>query len=456
MLSGRIGSHSDSLLKLCRSRTPRVRSHGHRPYSSKVRALPFVITREHAVRELSWFTSGFTSHKLLGTVLRHFFPTLNVDALRPTRIQAVYLPTWVVDSQVQAAVWLKKQESDAEFSKIFVAGHQLVSLNMLTGFVYEPLSTFNLLLGRDIRESSTVPWTEQLRKHDGDDVLCLPFSLSPFKLPEAARSLSLSGATVSHSFRFDPSSIHTTMLAAYPILMPIYIAQFQVDDIVDGAVVPRQVTSVIEAGRQKGRVFLEAITPLKLLYNVAGLDSPDIIVRGDHAPQTRSFVKLRPVLCGQATDDHRRQLRRWMDHALSTLDFLKQYRNQYFGKTEQEAAQEVNWDDIRIRPLTHEEQVANVQWLTIGEDLYLLRVMQRVYEKDRGVCDIPPSSTGQDGDPAANASNEDFEKLVKQIEALEKMREEKKPAWFAQYELEQRLVAEHPSATADAARTPPE
>ena len=64
--------------------------------------------------------------------------------------------------------------------------------------------------------------------------------------------------------------------------------------------------------------------------------------------------------------------------------------------------------------------------------------------------------TGQDGDPAANASNEDFEKLVKQIEALEKMREEKKPAWFAQYELEQRLVAEHPSATADAATTPPE
>lgn len=80
-----------------------------------------------------------------------------------------------------------------------------------------------------------------------------------------------------------------------------------------------------------------------------------------------------------------------MDHALSTLDFLKQYRNQYFGKTEQEAAQKVNWDDIRIRPLTHEEQVANVQWLTIGEDLYLLRVMQRVYEKDRGVCGIPPS-----------------------------------------------------------------
>lgn len=36
MLSGRIGSHGDSLLKLCRSRT-RVRSHGHRPYSSKVR-----------------------------------------------------------------------------------------------------------------------------------------------------------------------------------------------------------------------------------------------------------------------------------------------------------------------------------------------------------------------------------------------------------------------------------
>lgn len=97
--------------------------------------------------------------------------------------------------------------------QIFVAGHQLVSLNMLTGFVYEPLSTFNLLLGRDIRESSTVPWTEQLRKHDGDDVLCLPFSLSPFKLPEAARSLSLSGATVSHSFRFDPSSIHTTMVS---------------------------------------------------------------------------------------------------------------------------------------------------------------------------------------------------------------------------------------------------
>lgn len=61
--------------------------------------------------------------------------------------------------------------------------------------------------------SATIPWSDDLRKHDGEDVLCLPFSLSPFKLPEAARSMSLSDATISQSFRFDPSSLETSTVS---------------------------------------------------------------------------------------------------------------------------------------------------------------------------------------------------------------------------------------------------
>ncbi len=97
--------------------------HGLRPHGANITttprsAIPFAISREEAIDRLSWNTAAYTGNKFVGTLLRRFFPSLDVDALRPTRLQATYLPTWVVDAEVLATAWLKKQESDSEFLKV--------------------------------------------------------------------------------------------------------------------------------------------------------------------------------------------------------------------------------------------------------------------------------------------------------------------------------------------------
>ena len=80
-----------------------------------------------------------------------------------------------------------------------------------SGYIHHPLSSISFFVP-EFLEAQPVPWAEDLRKHDGEDVLCLPFSLSPFKISEAVRSMSLTEATVSKVFRFDPSTVEETMV----------------------------------------------------------------------------------------------------------------------------------------------------------------------------------------------------------------------------------------------------
>ena len=58
---------------------------------------------------------------------------------------------------------------------------------------------------------------------------------------------------------------------------------------------------------------------------------------------------------------------------------------------------------------------------------------------------IQSAELQQEGTKSAAAA--EIEKLRGQIESLEKAREEKKPDWLAQYELQQRLLADPAPST---------
>lgn len=59
-----------------------------------------------------------------------------------------------------------------------------------------------------------VSWSEELRKNSGQDVLCLPFSVTPFPLMEGIRSISPADANISNVLRFEPSSVKCTMVSS--------------------------------------------------------------------------------------------------------------------------------------------------------------------------------------------------------------------------------------------------
>ncbi|KAI0649091.1 hypothetical protein C8Q79DRAFT_998966 [Trametes meyenii] len=372
--------------------TAKHRAAARRSYSNKVRAFPFAVSKAKAIAELSWNTSLFTGEKIFGTWLRHLFPNLEIEALRPIRVTPVYLPTWVIDAELETTVWSKKQESDDHFSKDLAQVQFSHSSHItLIGFVYVPLSSMSLMTPQLI-DTPAVPWSEELRRHDGDDILCLPYSLTPFRLPDVARSLSMADANVSNILRFEPSTVKETMMAAYPVLIPIYLAQYKVEALIHGKPQDATVSAFLEAAVPNGRAVVEVLPGIEDFFNMFNVPVPDLFIRGPHAPLTRRFTNTRSLIATGITRTHRTLVETWADRGLGRKFSLQRYRDRFFGKTEVEAVRNVDWNDVRIRPFDPEERRANVGWLTTSSDLFLLKVMLQVYNTKREV------RLGQDAD----------------------------------------------------------
>ncbi|KAI0367785.1 hypothetical protein BV20DRAFT_1023823 [Pilatotrama ljubarskyi] len=374
MLSCRPSTKPVSGLELLRNTAKR------RAYSHKVRAFPFAVSKEKAIADLSWNTAAFTGEKVPGTFLRHLLPSLNVDALQPIRAVPVYLPTWVIDAEAEVTVWSKKQESDDHFVKD-TAQVQFAHSDM-PGFAYGPLSNFSFMNPR-LLDAETVRWSEDLRKHEGEDVICVPFSLSPFKLPDAARSLSMADASVADVLRFEPSSVKETVLAGYPVLLPGYLAQYKVENAFHGKV--ETVSAFIEAGVPRGRAVVEVLPAVRDWFNMFNVPVGDVFVRGPNAEFVYEFTNARSLIGNHISLKHRHLVEQWLDRAVVRGQAIEKYRDRFFGTSESAAARNVDWSDIRIRPFDLEERHANLSWLKSGANLFLLRTMLQVYNSKREV-----------------------------------------------------------------------
>ncbi|KAH9903047.1 hypothetical protein C8Q73DRAFT_742270 [Cubamyces lactineus] len=346
----------------------------YRSYSDKVRAFPFGVSKEKAIADLSLSVSMYTGNEVIGTFLRSVFPSLNLQALRPTRVLPTYIPTWIIDAELEATVWTKKRDTDDHHSKETA----LVQF----GFVFPPLSTLSLMTP-NLLNVDTVPWSEDLRKHEGDDVLCLPYSIMPFQLPDLARSLSVPNSNIARVLRLEPSSLKENMLAAYPVLIPVYLAQYSVEELSDDTT--HTLSAFIEAGFPGGRSVVEVLPGVETFFKTFNIPVPPLFIRGPHMALIKSFATVRSMIGRNITLQHRMLVERWVNRAMREDTALQAYRDRFFGVSEAEAARKIgtSWSDPRIRPFVKDERAANWQWLQDGSDLYLLRAMLQVYNNKR-------------------------------------------------------------------------
>jgi len=138
---------------------------------------------------------------------------------------------------------------------------------MFVGFAFKLLSMISL--GSDaLYRHDPVPFSQELENQYGAGILCLPYTISPLSLLELIHSSSYNQATASESLRFLPTSVKPNLvstpinyqgacywhllispqLAAYPVLIPLYLAQYEVsllDDVI------QSMTVVIEAYSDK-------------------------------------------------------------------------------------------------------------------------------------------------------------------------------------------------------------
>ncbi|KAH9944594.1 hypothetical protein B0H21DRAFT_694880, partial [Amylocystis lapponica] len=193
-------------------------------------ALPFAFSEDQAILRLS-VVAATRAMGLGGEIFRSlcatYFPSLGFRPFRPVEIQAVYLPAWIINAEIQADGWLSSETTGecGSMSRMPSSLTHLILELHVECFAHDPLSHF-VFRPKELNAKRVVPWSENLVHQHGSEVLCLPFTHSPFALLDAARSLSFKRATVSKRFRFDPPTVKANFFAAYPILIPVYLARY--------------------------------------------------------------------------------------------------------------------------------------------------------------------------------------------------------------------------------------
>ncbi|KAJ7170653.1 hypothetical protein C8R43DRAFT_58587 [Mycena crocata] len=352
-------------------------------YSPKVRAFPFKISPEEAIKDLSdHIVHGPTA---VGPTFEDGIPARMNAAfgdtpIRPEKIVPIYFPAWFIDAEVHA--------NSTTTTPLGTEDGQLrvICLNSyLPGHNWDKLSSISLL-SPNLNVDESVSFSSDLEIQYDTKIICLPFTTTPFSIPRGLRSLQPDQCKITENLLFDPLSVDVKLFCAYPVLMPLYLAQYAVD--VDANKNYMYKTAFIEAHSDEGRIVVENIREItrlsrraertgsvgKLLIAIAKyfdqqLDDLDrkleesqsmseqrglLYHRGDRSP-FGNFDRVMAIHHGSAWGfDMPRGLTRWVDGHVTTeaLQLLK--------------ADDQKMGDPRIRPFTGPEVGAVRKYFTLS------------------------------------------------------------------------------------------
>ncbi|KAF7330565.1 hypothetical protein MVEN_02496600 [Mycena venus] len=198
----------------------RILCRGVASYSPKVRAFPFKVSPAEAIQQLAMTPASGTD---ISTRLSTRFGS--TPPIQPKKIVPVYFPAWFIDGEMEAEVI--PSNSDSKSANGYVTAVFLNSY--LPGHTMDKLSSISLLSESLAVQTEAVPFTADLETQWDTKITCLPFKTAPFSILDAANSLTSEQCRVSDVFSLDPSSIRTNLICAYPVLIPLYLAQYAAD-----------------------------------------------------------------------------------------------------------------------------------------------------------------------------------------------------------------------------------
>ncbi|KAF8206441.1 hypothetical protein K438DRAFT_1817212 [Mycena galopus ATCC 62051] len=185
-------------------------------------AFPFKISPSEAISQLASTSAG--GGELFGASLNQRRLSL-----------VVYFPAWFIDGEIEAKVNL----SDA-------TGH-VTAVFLNSNAFTDKLSSVSFLSDNLGLTTEAVPFTAALETQWDTKITCLPFKTTPFSvLDAAAKSLKPDQCVISEVLALEPSSIRANLICAYPVLIPLYLAQY-----------PSDRTVVLEAHDEEGRILEE-------------------------------------------------------------------------------------------------------------------------------------------------------------------------------------------------------
>jgi len=345
-------------------------------YSPKVRAFPFAMPAEDVLQEANIFTVmyswkyGSRPERRPG-LLRHLRSLNLLDGsgnwrMRPKNVQPVYLPVWLIDS---AVMFDAEYQRSSRWQSAFISVSS--DLSYMPGFVHEPLSRM-ALNSPALSPSAALPFSEDLRTQHGTQVFCLPFTHTPFPLLELCSQMKNIRWPVGPTFRIKPHTASVTMMAAYPVLVPVYVLQYELN-LANG---PANYTVVMDAAATTGSYYINddyfrlvaeglavpqvADTRLSLLLSPVGVI---LQFMKSFANITCDVISSETSVGSAAIEKELSQL---LGDAAFTKGAMEAYQNHFFSDpTSAQPSRPVDWDDLRIREFTDAEVTSNQAWIRL-------------------------------------------------------------------------------------------
>ncbi|KAJ7104190.1 hypothetical protein B0H15DRAFT_13595 [Mycena belliarum] len=318
----------------CRVPWPRRFCRSLTSYSPKVYAYPFKLSSAQAVAQLDPIVGG--------SFLR---PELQMQKIVP-----VYFPAWFIDAEVEASVLAGPTALGAKEGRVTV----IFNNSYLPGHTMSKLSSISLL-SKQLERSRPIPFSPALGNQYDTEVTCLPFKTTPFAILDAVKSLRPDDC-VWNNLRIDPSSIHTNLISAYPVLMPLYLAQYASAE--DGTRKSMTLTAIVEANHEHGRIIVENFIDPDVASVLPAWMLPDLDEFRYHGAGAANFANISTLtLPPEWNAPEFGSVANWLDTFL-TAETLQELVDTDAGKM----------DDLRIRPFNDEEATSVRTFFRLGEE----------------------------------------------------------------------------------------
>jgi len=254
--------------------------------------------------------------------------------------------------------------------------------------------------------------------------------ITPLSLPEAARSMSYTEAVIDEDRRFIPSSVKPNLFAAYPVLVPIYLAQYGFQTL---AGEEASVTVILEAHSLNGRILCDE--------NLESAEFPNThIITRRGSSDFLSFAGVANVIQLRMVPSVASQLAGYLEDLISAPGAAEALANGALGE-ENAMRVPVEMDDLRVREYTAKETNHNRQWLAMsaqvaGAKLLVERLSQIPTAEEFFGLGSPPGKN-----IAAKAleqffgfPREDSKPILEQLAEMDATRERAKPQWWKDWE----------------------
>ncbi|KAF8954611.1 hypothetical protein BDZ97DRAFT_1928054 [Flammula alnicola] len=271
---------------------------------------------------------------------------------RPTRFSAVYFPAWILNAEIEAKVTYKGYQQAA--SAIFrnTAGSHVPTLSAAP------------LWPRTLDGKEPLPFDESLLRQYEEEVQCIPFTISPFSVVDIATTSSAESLEISPDLSFSPSSVKPTIFSAFPVLLPLYVGQYTVDQPEKANTSTVTVFMQAHSADDSPGIMTEGLSA----EHLAALASPNILKMLELNLGTGKFftVSIGDVTVNEWPQRITKIVYEWLEDKLRYSSNIEKLAS--LGKLKSD-------DDPRVREMTEEETEVLDKYFKIRDNILFLKML---------------------------------------------------------------------------------